>query len=119
MQTEMWAVILHDIQGLLKVLSSADQDSVVKIPDIQEEVGTLLLNALNQRLQDKGEEEGGKRVPLMNAKAAEEMGLVEEEMGVGAVAFLDPSRKSRAACSHLLHQHFTVNQVEGVVEVDL
>jgi hypothetical protein len=78
MQTEGWAVILQDVQGTLEGLPSADQHSIIQIPDIQEEIRTLLLDALDEGLQDDAQKEGGNRVPLMNAEAAEESSFIED-----------------------------------------
>ena len=64
--------------------------AVIKEPHIQEEVGTFLLNAGDEWLEDDGEEERSEGVTLLGTGRAEQVVAAEEEMRGCTISELYP-----------------------------
>ena len=69
----------------MKVLAAADEDTVIEEEGVKEEVGTVVLDAKEKRMEDEGEKEGGKRISLLRARGGRDAVGAEEK---GEIAFL-------------------------------
>jgi hypothetical protein len=57
------AFVAEEVDDLLEVLAASNDGTVIKVPEMQQQVWTFLLNALDDELEDKREDEGCKGSP--------------------------------------------------------
>ena len=96
-----WAQLVEDVHHGRQLLPGACHHAVVLVVGVQGEVGDATLDLKEDGVKGQSELETCERVPLVEASAACNDFVAEEQMGGGSVAGGHPRQQLREVLLHL------------------